>query len=209
MPGLRDAWISLLASQARLGLESLLKPAAMHRGNTFCSSSRRKPEAALVAAALLLASSAWASAHAQQDHAAGAPAAAAPGDAPVAAAGSARPLEFSPFNDQLFLRARKSGVPVVLYFEADWCAPCKEMDARTFRAPAVVEAAAGLQFFRVDMTTPSPYLGLLEKSFRVTGAPTVIVFGPDGKERKRRFGFIPPEAFVKMLDEGRRAGPSS
>lgn len=116
---------------------------------------------------------------------------------------------FAAFDDKLFLAARKSGAPVGLYFEADWCHPCKEMHARTLRAPAVLEAAAGIRFFRVDMTTPSHYLGILQKSFRVVGAPTFILFGPDGKERAHRFGFIPPDEFARMLREGSKPATSS
>lgn len=129
--------------------------------------------------------------------------------APAEDAHAAPQLEFAPFNDKVFIEARKSGAPVGLYFEADWCHPCREMHARTFREPAVLEAAAGYRLFRVDMTRPGAYLEILEKSFRVVGAPTVILFGPDGKERTRRFGFIPPDEFARMLGEGRKPSPSS
>lgn len=129
-----------------------------------------------------------------------APADEGPGPSPAAA------LELAPFNDKAFLAARGKGAPVGLYFEADWCAPCKEMHARTFRDPAVVEAAAGIRFFRVDMTRPDAYVEIVKKSFRVSGAPTLILFGPDGKESGRRFGYIPPDDFAEML--GRSRGPS-
>lgn len=128
-----------------------------------------------------------------------APAEDGPGPAPVPS------LELAPFNDKAFLAARGKGSPVGLYFEADWCAPCKEMHARTFRDPAVVEAAAGIRFFRVDMTSPDAYVDLVKKSFRVSGAPTLILFAPDGKESGRRFGFIPPDDFADML--GKSRGP--
>lgn len=118
-------------------------------------------------------------------------------------------LEFTPFNDKLFLEAKRSGSPIGLYFEADWCHPCREMHARTLRDPAVLKAAEGFRLFRVDMTRPGGYLELVQKSFRILGAPTVIVFGPDGKERARRFGFIPPADFVHMLEEGHKPSPAS
>ncbi len=116
----------------------------------------------------------------------------------------AREVEFAAFDDKAFVEARRSGVPVGLYFEADWCAPCKQMHERTFRAPAVVEAASGFRFFRVDVTEPDRQISLLQKSFQVVGAPTVILFGPDGKESTRRFGFIPPDDLAKMLSQSRR-----
>lgn len=118
-------------------------------------------------------------------------------------------LEFTPFDDKVFLEAKRSGAPIGLYFEADWCHPCREMHARTLRDPAVLQAAAGYRFFRVDMTRPGGYLELVQKSFRIIGSPTVIFFGPDGKERSRRFGFVPPADFTRMLDEARRLLPAS
>ena len=125
---------------------------------------------------------------------------------PVGEASAPAPagIEFTAFEDQSFVEARRSGAPIVLYFEADWCGPCKEMHAKTFVAPAVLEAAAGIRFFRIDLTEPDRHLDLVRKSFRVLGAPTLILFGPDGKESGRRLGFIPPDDFAKMLGNSRR-----
>jgi thiol:disulfide interchange protein len=135
------------------------------------------------------------------------PAEAVPAQVPVAApppAGPSPTLAFRNFVDQDFVRARQGGSPVVLYFEADWCEPCKEMHTRTFREPSVVEAAAGMELFRFDMTSSDGYVDIMKNSFRVIGAPTVIVFAPGGKEVARRFGFIPPADFTEMLGKGRR-----
>lgn len=130
------------------------------------------------------------------------------GVAPAATATAEEPagrtLEFAEFHDKTFLEARRSGAPVGLYFEADWCLPCRRMHEETFHEPAVLQAATGYRLFRVDMTQPSYPLELIQKSFRIAGAPTVILFGPDGKERSRRFGFIPAGDLVRMLDEGRQ-----
>ncbi len=178
------------------------------RGEASSSFPRRSRSAASVVAALLAILAVGSPLRAEPDR--GAPAQSgsppAPGNGPSAAAAQ---IEFSPFNDRQFVEARKSGSPVVLYFEADWCAPCKEMHARTFRAPAVLEAAAGARFFRVDMTKADHYVGLVQKSFRVSGTPTVILFGPDGKESGRRFGFIPPDDFARMLGESRKPPQST
>jgi thiol:disulfide interchange protein DsbD len=128
--------------------------------------------------------------------------------APAPAATSAE-LHFLDFEDDEFIQARHSGEPIVLYFEADWCAPCKELHAQTFRAPAVLKAAVGVRLFRVDMTKPTGHAERVRGAFRVAGLPTVVLFGPDGQERARRFGFIPPEDFAKMLDDSHKPAPSS
>src|SRR6185369_13559534 len=85
----------------------------------------------------------------------------------AAPASDAPQLRFEPFQDDAFIAARKSGAPVVLYFEADWCAPCREMHARTFPAPQVLSASSGIRFFRVDMTKPNRYLALVQESFQI------------------------------------------
>jgi thiol:disulfide interchange protein len=123
----------------------------------------------------------------------------------VPRAGAEHPAELAmePFQDLAFIEARRSGSPVALYFEADWCAPCREMHARTFVAPGVLAAAAGYRFFRVDMTEPSRAVDLLRQSFRVAGAPTVILFDAGGRESSRGFGFIAPEEFQRMLEKAR------
>lgn len=137
------------------------------------------------------------------------PDAAAPATPEAAEAPPHPQLEFAPFNDKEFVAARKSGTPVVLYFEADWCAPCRKMHASTLTAPAVIEAAAGIRLFRVDMTKPNAYLSLVEKSFQILGAPTLILFGPDGKETGRRFGFVGAEELVRMLGRSRKPAQST
>lgn len=131
--------------------------------------------------------------------------------APAAATADEKPREvaFEPFDDKAFTAAQKSGAPFVLYFEADWCLPCEEMHARTLRDPAVLEAAGGVRFLRVDMTKPDRYVDLIRESFRVIGAPTCVFFGPDGKEKSRRFGFIPPADFVSMIAAARGTAGSA
>ncbi|HXC50883.1 MAG TPA: thioredoxin fold domain-containing protein [Candidatus Limnocylindrales bacterium] len=152
-------------------------------------------------AAIAIAASAAAGSEPQAPGAKAAEAAAPASDAPQ--------LRFEPFQDDAFIAARKSGAPVVLYFEADWCAPCREMHARTFPAPQVLSASSGIRFFRVDMTKPNRYLALVQESFQILGEPTVVIFGPDGKERSRRFGFVPPDDFAKMLSESRTPPPGT
>lgn len=130
---------------------------------------------------------------------------------PAAKPAPARPddqrpsLAFREFDDKGFLAARKGSAPVVLYFEADWCQPCKQMHETTFREPAVLQAAAGMELFRVDMTNSGDRrVDLIRESFQVRGAPTVIVFAPGGKEAARRFGYIPADALAEMLVAGHK-----
>jgi thiol:disulfide interchange protein DsbD len=124
-------------------------------------------------------------------------------------AAAAPALEFVSFDEHVFTAAQRSGEPFVLYFEADWCLPCKEMKARTFVATEVLEAATGTRLLSVDITEPGRYVRLIQESFEVVGAPMTIFFGPDGKERHRRFGFIPPKDYARLLTETRAPAKGS
>ncbi|MFN2425404.1 MAG: thioredoxin family protein [Candidatus Binatia bacterium] len=179
--------------RARVGRVPVTR-SATHPRDVASSPSRVR----LAALALLLALAAPAG-----------PALAEPGAQAQAPDKAVAQLQFTDFDDKVFVEARRSGVPVVLYFEADWCGPCKEMHARTFRAPEVLEAAAGIRFFRVDLTNPNRQNDLLKNSFRVLGAPTLVLFGPDGKQSAHRFGFVTAGDFVEMLAESRQPARSS
>ncbi|HYB98450.1 MAG TPA: thioredoxin family protein [Candidatus Limnocylindrales bacterium] len=129
------------------------------------------------------------------------------GASAMAAGGGALP--WVPFTSEAYTKAEHSGQPFVVTFGAEWCAPCKEMEQRTYTDPAVVEAAKGIHFLQVDMTGNDSYAEVVRKSFKVFGAPTTVFFGPDRKERTRRIGFIGPEDYVKLLRETRAPASAS
>jgi thiol:disulfide interchange protein len=113
-------------------------------------------------------------------------------------------LHWRDFDAHAYDAARASGRPFVIEFAAEWCRPCKEMEERTFKDPAVVKAAKGMTFLAVDMTTNDQMTQLILESFGVVGAPTTLFFGPDGKEWKRTIGFVGPTEFAELLDRSWR-----
>ena len=103
--------------------------------------------------------------------------------------------------DRELASAHAAGQRTMLDFYADWCVSCKEMDAQTFRDPAVRAALAGYVLLRADVTANSPADQALLHRFGIFGPPTTALFAVDGVERRdyRLVGFKPADAFLSHL----------
>ena len=108
-------------------------------------------------------------------------------------------LQWQAYDGGAFRDAVDSGRPVIVDFYADWCAPCRELDERTFSDPAVRKILEGFVRFKVDQTRASEEAVALANEFEVRGVPTVMVYR-DGAEIFRLIGFEPPDQFIKRLD---------
>jgi len=108
-------------------------------------------------------------------------------------------LQWQTYDGGAFRDAVDSGRPVIVDFYADWCAPCRELDEKTFSDPAVREILDGFVRFKVDQTRASEEAVALAKEFEVRGVPTVMVYR-GGAEIFRLTGFEPPDQFIKRLE---------
>lgn len=110
-------------------------------------------------------------------------------------------LAWQPYDAREVEAAIAAGSPVVLDFFATWCAPCKELDKRTFSHPEVAARLAGFARFKIDLTTSDPATEAIRTRFAVAGVPTIAFF-VGGKEvvEERLTGFEPPERFLRRLD---------
>jgi thiol:disulfide interchange protein DsbD len=111
---------------------------------------------------------------------------------------SADLLAWQPYDEAAVAAAKAGGNPVIIDFYADWCAPCKELEEKTFAAPPVRQVLEGYQRFKVDLTRASEESQALTTEFGVLGVPTVVVFR-GGEEAFRITGFEPPERFLERL----------
>lgn len=125
----------------------------------------------------------------------------APALAPRAAgegAAGAGHLAWAPYEADTVSAAIAAGGPVIVDFAADWCAPCKELDAITFADPEVRRRLEGYARYKVDLTRSSPENEELQEQFDVRGVPTVVVWN-GGTERFRITGFETPERFLGRM----------
>jgi len=111
-------------------------------------------------------------------------------------------IDWEKFSKEKLSLAQNEGKPVIIDFYADWCIPCKELDAVTFSNAKVIEESKRFMGFKADMTkTVSPEVDALRTEYKIIGVPTIILIDAKGNEVRRFTGFIPADEFLKYLKE--------
>jgi thiol:disulfide interchange protein DsbD len=97
-------------------------------------------------------------------------------------------------------KALSNQKPLLVDFTAAWCGACKELDKKTFAAPAVGNELSRFVAVKVDATNDDdPAVEATLQKFKVVGLPTVLIFDSTGKEAIRYRDFVPPEQFLDAI----------
>jgi len=93
-------------------------------------------------------------------------------------------MPWQPYSEEALQTARAGKRPVMIYFHADWCVGCHELDRRVFSRKQVVEAARNFAVLKADLTDSDSLFALqLSLRYQIYVFPTVIFLGTDGEER--------------------------
>lgn len=137
------------------------------------------------------------------------------GDDSISSA-AGQPLEFDDVEDLAMLDARiaqtaDSKRMTLVEFTADWCISCKVIEQEVFTDPTVKAELQDVKRLRIDVTDNDASDQAIMKHFGVVGPPTLMWFGPDGKERRsaRIIGELNAETFLDRFAQAKQVGKDS
>jgi uncharacterized protein YyaL (SSP411 family) len=101
--------------------------------------------------------------------------------------------------DSALEEAKKENRQILLELYMDGCPHCTQLHNETHADDKVVQAVNSKY---IPVRLEGRQNMDIVKKFNVTGAPTTLVFAPDGKEIQRFAGFYSPLDYLKQLEQG-------
>ena len=118
-------------------------------------------------------------------------------------------IAWQPYSKEIIQTSKAQKKPVIIDFYADWCAPCRELEAVTFHHPDVVrQAEKDFTMIKVDVTKGgNPLYDRLLEQYSVRGVPTIVFLDAQGMERLdlRLVDFLPPDPFLGRMVSVKKA----
>lgn len=109
--------------------------------------------------------------------------------------------------DRAVADAGEQGQWTLVEFYADWCVSCKVIEKEVFGDATVVSSLSDMQLLRADVTANDALDQELMRELNVVGPPTILIVGPDGKERRaqRTTGEVSAKMFHDRLVQARES----
>ena len=102
-------------------------------------------------------------------------------------------------------QSAQSGKPMILFFTAKWCVPCRIMK-RSVWADERVEATVNAGFTTVMIDMDDPDAAATLSRYHVSATPTTIITDPQGKVLEQVTGGMGKTDFLELLS---RRNPSA
>lgn len=115
---------------------------------------------------------------------------------PVQAAAPSK-IQWLPWSDAHFERAKRENKFILLDVEAVWCHWCHVMDAKTYTDPAVQKL---IRERYIAVKVNSDAHPEIARRYENYGWPATVVFDATGQEIVKRRGFMPPQVLGSILE---------
>lgn len=97
--------------------------------------------------------------------------------------------------------AKKSGKPIMADFFADWCGPCKAMDAYTWSDSSVIEEAKHVIPVKINIDLPENRS--VQQKYKINPLPSILWINSDGTEKARNEGALGPSDMLELMQKHR------
>ncbi len=113
-------------------------------------------------------------------------------------------LSFQPVTnlEQFQQQLQQANKPILLYFYADWCIACKELEAYTYSEQSVQRAFNQFVLLKADVTEYNEMDQAFLNHFNLSGPPAILFFKQQHEiPSKRLIGFIKAAPFTRHLKQ--------
>ncbi len=97
-------------------------------------------------------------------------------------------------------QAAQSGKPMILFFTAKWCVPCRIMK-RTVWADEQVETTVNAQFIPLMIDVDDPDVAPVLRRYPINGTPATIITDSQGAVLQQVTGGIGRSHFLELLEK--------
>lgn len=118
-----------------------------------------------------------------------------------------RPIENMRALENELAHAKREKQHTMLYFYADWCVSCKELEAFTFSDARTKAELSDTKLLIADVTDDTADNKALLKRFSLFGPPGIMFFTQDAEEIRaaRLVGFVSADDFVAHIKRTKQA----
>ena len=104
--------------------------------------------------------------------------------------------------DQSLTTASKENKITLLYFTADWCVSCRQLERETFADEALIGLLAEINTVKADVSLNNERDKALMSKYSIFGPPTILIFNTGGEEQKnlRKIGVTKADELLNDLN---------